>query len=508
MIDLLKHNKLFLIFSIFLLIPTLFFPMFGDIAIFLEAGRTIATGGKIYVDYIDIKPPAFYYFFAIIYKIFGYSEFGIRLFSFFWQVITLILLDLIITKNFDRKELSSISTLIYCISFTVLGYNSSVTPESFLGLLILLFFYFFDKLNNRNAIFLGIILGIAISFKYTFGVILFVFFILNWKYNRKFFLKYSILIIISSIITFIIGFLPLLDSSIYSGFKDVNNFIKYYSSIPSLNNEFIKLVLTQTSNLFTYYYSMTFFIFLIIGIYISLSNSIYKENKIIIGLIIIAFLLFLTIILEKKLSVFHYPRLLVPFSVLSAIGFYEIISQIKWKQLGLIGKFLFIFAIPMMMLFSPLPRYLKEILNTKAYFSNNFDSKYQIDGDNVVIRISYKDAANYIRSKANRNDFIKVISIGGNMINYFLPEFRLSALPQSCFYYGNYDIKNWQKIHNDEIKISDWIIVQNNDNHPIINGHNRTSYESLLNDSVNFKYIQDNFTLDTTITPFIIFKRK
>lgn len=504
----LSKDRIFLIISILLLIPTLFFPMFGDIAIFLEAGRVIANGGKIYVDYIDIKPLTFYYFFAIIYKLFGYSEIGIRIFSLIWQLFTIILLNQIVSKQLNNNLLGSLAAVIYSISYTVLGYNSSVTPESFLGLFILVSFYFFDKLNNRNAIYIGIIIGIAISFKYTFGVILVVFIILNWEYYRKFFFKYSTLMLISSLSILLLNFLPLLNSSVFQGFNDVNNFLKFYSSIPPINNEFIKYVLTQTSNLLTYYYSMTFFIIMIIGLYISSTDKVYKEKKIIIGSILLAIFLFLTIIIEKKLSVFHYPRLLLPFSILTAIGFNGIIKLIEWKKLNFIGRYLLVITIPLMIIFSPLPRYMKEVINTKAYLTNDLDSKYQIDGDNVVIRESYKNTANYIRPNAKPGDFIKVISIGGNMINYFLSEFRGSALPQSCFYYGEYKIKNWQELHNAEIKKSDWIIVQNNDNHPIINGHNRTSYESLQYDTLNNNYVQENFIQDTIIKPFIVFKRK
>ncbi len=139
--QLLSKDKIFLVFSILLLIPSLFFPMFCDIAIFIEAGKTINSGGKIYVDYIDLKQPGFCYFFAFITKIFGYSEIGIRIFSFIWQSITLLLLNYFINRQFKDKKLSSISLLVYSLSYVELGYGSSISPETFLGVVYLMYIY-------------------------------------------------------------------------------------------------------------------------------------------------------------------------------------------------------------------------------------------------------------------------------------------------------------------------------------------------------------------------------
>jgi len=260
----------------------------------------------------------------------------------------------------------------------------------------------------------------------------------------------------------------------------------------------------------TYYHSMTFFIFLVIGIYIVSTDNTYQDKKIINATLLMAFFLFITIIIEKKLTLFHYPRLIVPFSILTSIGIYQVLKLINFKNLGLSGKIMLILLIPILLIFSPIPRYSKMLNNTKTYFTNKkeFDKKYHIEGDNVIIRESYINTAKYIRTQAQKDDFVKVISIGGNMINFFLNEYKGTALPQSCFYYGEYKINNWLELHSNEIRKADWIIVQDNDRHPIINGHNKTSYESMIDDTNNYSYIQDNFNLDTTIMPFIIYKRK
>jgi len=510
LLQLLSKDKIFLVISILLLIPSLFFPMFCDIAIFMEAGKTINNGGKIYVDYIDIKQPGFYYFFALITNIFGYSEIGIRIFSFIWQSITLLLINYLINRQFKDKYLSSISVIVYSLSYVELGYGSSVSPETFLGLFILGIFVFYDNLSVYKSILIGLLIGISISFKYTFGILLPILFLMNYLFYRKTFLKSSVLMIIGTLIAVLICFLPLLDPIIYDGFMDVSNFLIFYSSIPPFNAEFVKDVLTSFSSILTYYYSMTFFIFLVIGIYIVSTDNEYQENKIINATLLITIFLFITIILEKKLTLFHLSRLLIPFSILTSIGIYQIIKALNLKKLGVSGKIILIILIPILLVFSPLPRYTQMLVNIKTYFSNisEFDKKYQIEGDNITIRESYINIAKYIRTLAQKDDFVKVISIGGNMINFFLNEYKGTALPQSCFYYGLYKINNWVKLHRKEIKKSDWIIVQNNDKHPKINGHNRTSYESLQLDTLSYKYIEENFIQDTIIPPFLIFKRK
>ncbi len=505
-----KSHLILIIISIILLIPTLFHPIFGDIAIFLEAGRAIATGKLIYVDYVDVKPPGFFYLFAVIYKIFGFNDIGVRLFSFIWQSTTIILLNIVIVKYLKDKLIAGIASLIYSISFVVLGYNGSITPESLFALLFLISFILFYDKKIINLLLMGFVIGVIIGFKYSFGVVAVSFvlrLIINKEQNAW---KSSCLIIIGSIVGFGTTLLPLLSGEVFEGFMNVNRFLGFYSSIPELNTDFLKHMLTSTSMLFTYNYSMSFFVFFIIGVFFVFQQKKYSDNEFLNIVMILSFLLFISIIIERKLSVLHYPRLILPLSLLSAIGLVETFRNIKFKNYNLLNKGLLVSLILLLFVFSPFIRYSKEMLIMYSFLNDKhkYNSYYENASDNILLRQTYLDVSDYIKSKAKPHDFVKTISIGGNIINYFLKDYPSSALPQSCFYYGIFKIDDWRKMHSQELMKSNWVIVQDNDNHPYLNGHNLSSSESLRADTTNYQYIQENFRIDTTITPFIIYKRK
>jgi len=61
---------------------TLFFPLSTDLSIYVLGGGAVLHEKKLYLDFIDIKPPLFYYYFARIVKIFRRSEMGVRFFEF------------------------------------------------------------------------------------------------------------------------------------------------------------------------------------------------------------------------------------------------------------------------------------------------------------------------------------------------------------------------------------------------------------------------------------------
>ncbi|HRP01178.1 MAG TPA: glycosyltransferase family 39 protein [Candidatus Kapabacteria bacterium] len=497
--------------SIVIMLPVLFFPMFGDIAIFLEAGKIIANGKKIYFDYIDIKPPGFFYFFAIIYKIFGYGEMGVRFFGFLWQVVTIFIMNIVIKQYLGDNRIANISVIIYSMVFTVSGMGSNITPEAFLGLFFISALYFYYLPSKLKLFLVGIMLGIAISFKYTFGVTLFVFYALNYTYYKKSFLQYSLLITLGSLLIFIVSMIPLLDPEILQGFKDVSLFLKGYASIPAFGISYIKFLLLSFLEMFTYYYSLSFFILFALGAYFAIAEDKYKQNKLIDGLLLISLFLVFTIVIERKITGFHYTRLLLPFSILSSIGLYKLSISLEWSKYNLIKRFLIISLIPLFVFFSPLTRYAKEFEHIVYYFTdkNRFNDSYTTSGDNTGIRTTYFEIVGYLNYKAKKGDFIKVIAFGNNLINYFLSDdFRKSIFPHSCFYYAKYDLpERWKRLHTDEIHKSNWIIVSFKDNHPILTGLDRTSYESLQLDTSNYNYIKSNFVQDTIIEPFIIYKK-
>lgn len=67
-------------------------PFDGDQSIFLMAGETIASGGRIYVDYWDVKQPGIYLFFAAGGSLFGFTSWGVHLFEIaYWIAVSVVI---------------------------------------------------------------------------------------------------------------------------------------------------------------------------------------------------------------------------------------------------------------------------------------------------------------------------------------------------------------------------------------------------------------------------------
>ena len=142
-----KKTQIFIWIVIFLLLlPILTFPISPDTSIYLESGKIIANGGKLYVNTIDLKQPLIYYIFSGIYLLIGYSEFSIRLFDFFWQSLTIISLFYLVYKTHyplrRSQKIAYTAAIIYSISYTALNYTQTLQCESFAGLPLIWLIYF------------------------------------------------------------------------------------------------------------------------------------------------------------------------------------------------------------------------------------------------------------------------------------------------------------------------------------------------------------------------------
>ena len=168
-----KTDYYFLGISFVILIPIIFYPIFNDLSIYITAGKTIFHGGRIYVDYVDLKPPLFYYFYTLIYMLTGGTEIGIRLFDYFWQILTIITIFKITKKIYKEKEYSYLSVIIYAVSYSALTFAEIMHTESFISLPVLLIIYYEITFKNNWKIYIveGILLGLIIYKFYSDAVL-------------------------------------------------------------------------------------------------------------------------------------------------------------------------------------------------------------------------------------------------------------------------------------------------------------------------------------------------
>ena len=259
-------------------------------------------------------------------------------------------------------------------------------------------------------------------------------------------------------------------------------------------------------------YSLTFFIVFIIGIFFSFRLEKNNNNK---GrffrfLILLTVLLFLSALFEKKIAIYHYTRVLALISVFSGFGFKIGFERIKnyWNN-SIYQNAIIVTILLFSLFFSPALRMVNVMLTGYYFFEDKqrYDKKYQRDDNSVELRTDYLKVADMFLKNHKRDERITIISTGGNMINFFLKGKGISKFAHSSFYFSNIRIPKWEQDLLLEFKTTKWIAVQENDIHPYITGHNKSSWESLQKNKVMFDYIKSNFTVFDSSAIFVIFKR-
>jgi len=512
-------NKNFLyIIPVILLIPYLFLPVSSDLTIFLLGGKAIADGGKIYVDFVDLKQPLIYYIFSIVYKIAGFSEIGIRSIDFIFQLITMAFMMLLVKKVVRNDAVAAGCGIIYASVYTTLNNINTFQIESFLGIILitLIYFHIFGKNILLSNILKGILIGIAASLKITFGIIYLAVLlddILNKNLKFKELTKNHIIIIFFAAFIFILSYFPLLDPIVFNEFKIVINYLKFYSSQPAISEAFIRDSIKNIYNIIANMYSLTYFGLFLLGVFFSfkVSKKCFTEIRFFGFIIILTIFLFLSVLIERKTFIYHFTRIIALTSVFSSVGLIISFESIKsfWKN-SIYNKTIVFFILFFALFFSPAFRFGNIMIVGYYYFADSeiYNQKYQREeSSSISLRTDFLKVAGEISKNYKKNEKVTIISTGGNPINFFLKGKGISKFAQSQFYFSSIKVPKWESDLLVELKNSNWVVVQKYDIHPLVTGLYKSSLESFKENKEMFGYVSTNFFVFDSSTNFVIFRR-
>ncbi|MCX7737743.1 MAG: glycosyltransferase family 39 protein [Candidatus Kapabacteria bacterium] len=495
-----------------ILAPILFFPLSNDLSIFYHAAKTILSGGKLYVDFIDIKPPLGYILFIPIILFSGHSEFMLRFADFIIQLTILILLFRLIQKKTSNDIIPFVACIFYSLSYVAFNFNQTMQLESFMGLIVLLLIKIQVSDNKKTYIWLlrGFLLALLISIKFTSIIVYLVLIIDDFftEKNSKPFIK-QVLTLISFLIAIILIHIILLDLEIYNGFSNALKYLMIYGSQPPINFEYLKFSLKQISEFFADNLSLSLTILFLIGIIYNLKN----QGKHIYNFSILIFIfLFASIILERKYFEYHFLRFYIPLSIVASYGLVTFFTEIKsfntYKNIQ--AKFISIAILIFFLLFSPLPRWIQTWIPTYYYFvsKEKYNQYYERKWTSAVLRKSSLDVASFINQRTEKNDKVLVISNINNQLNFFIEKGVKSRFALSCFYLSNFNIEHFEKLFFDELKNANWLIVQTNDGNLYAMGHLFSSYDALLQNKHFSHLLIENFQEVKDFKFFKVFSRK
>lgn len=531
-----KYKIILTLLVVILLLPTLVFPVFVDATIFIMMGDAILEGKTLYYNFIDIKPPLFYYIYAFQNLIFGNSEISLRFALIFWQLITAFTLFKFTNIITNDKPTIYITVISYIIFFVSLGYDSSITPESYslLPLLLISIILTKDKLSNFNLIISGILLSFLFGIKYTFGIYSIAYVIaLYYKTKQStnsisYFFKISGLTILGFLIFLPISFFAFFDKKVLFFYIISLQYLKAYSSLPTINTHLVIDGLMKTVTAIINKTSILFFLLFLVPIWTLLKskfnlkltetvikNEIIEKYKPIIIFAMFVFIFgIISIIIERKLGIYHFVRLAMPMVIMLPFGIKLIYDYLSVKEYFKTKKYIIISSLLIAFItLSPFPRYAKQLVINYGYFFDKplYYSFYQgTDRYNSKKYLTYKKVSDYLLNltKNDKNPYIIVSGIGTNVINYLVNQknknIELSKFSHSCFYSSKYEVVLYNELFIEELQNADILVVSDSDLCYYISFHYKTTYDILKDRFSNEFY---KYTELTKIGEFHILKR-
>ncbi len=499
---------------LFLLSPVLFFPISTDLAIFVSAGKAIAAGQKIYVDFIDLKQPLIYYIFALFHLITNSGELQLRIIDFLIQFTTIFFLFRLVREESGNDTIAYMSAALYAISYSALNFNQTMQIESFSGLLLVFIaaFQLKEQKNSRDYLLAGALTAVLAALKITFASVVFSFLIYDLfkaKFDRK-----MIFVWISGIIGFLLVFIlcsfPLFDPQIRAAYQNVWKYLSFYSSMPPLNMEMISSSLKSIGSFLGDKLSVLILISVFTGVYVSFREN--RNYRLAETALLLCFAMFAGIAFEKKFYEYHFVRMYVPLMILSGMGLFYLMQSFKAilaerNKVKIISAFL---VLLFLLVLSPIPRFANLQKSSFYYLTNKekYNTFYERSGSSVILRKTHLETAAYINAHKRTGDRVILMSTASSVINYFLPELIHSKFSLSCFYLGYAEIPEYQQLIADEISHADWIIVQNNDGNYHAFGHNNSSFDMLRIKMPLGSLVFSTFDEETRIGNFIIYRKK
>lgn len=504
------HFALLAALSLALLLPTLCFPISPDLTIFLYGGKTIAEGGSMYVDFVDLKPPAIYLFMAPVYTIFGGSEMSIRVFDILYQLFTVLSLFYVVHKRSENHIYGWSAAILYLVLYAGLHFAATFQCETIIAPGLAWAIYFASgKSNLRNAAYAGAIIGVCSGFKYTFGLVALFMFLCEFSKEGEKPLKRAIVFGLSAFAGLIATHLPLLAEGSIHGYFGAMGFLKVYATYTPGVETGLKPLLKNTANYFSDNIPLSYIALIVLGFYYALSRSGRKIAPFFLEIIATIAALFLSVVVEGKYFGYHWTRMYAPLMMIAAPGVGLAYSALKRFRAFDTAKIAIIITLMGAgVLFSPVWRIAINFSKAKEYFKNPYAFGALYDRSEGAIHRSLNEwryIANSLKSKISRDDLVLILSHGDQPLYYYLQANRIDKFAHSGFYLSPkatreyqeefiYELRNAKALifrtdkgdlYNLGRKEPEWVVIRN---FPVMNGIITAQYEQFLQ-TPNFRVL-------------------
>jgi hypothetical protein len=466
---------LILLLTVIVLSITLFFPISHDLSIFMLGGKAILEGKKLYVDFFDLKPPLIYYLFAFIEFIFGFDEFKVRIFDFIYQLFTVYSIVFVLNKTINSRNLAMFGGLVYASIYANLNYFGTFQIEGLIGLplvWIIYLLFFNDKSKNKKLILTGILNGLIVSLNLTFAIItlpIILIILLENDILVKIRIKRTIILVFFVCLTVLFASFLLAFNKSWLDYLNLLNHIFTFNSLLIYSNVSFDKIILSLNTFFGDNFSLLLLGMAGFSIPVFLKDKSFSSisSKIINFVILLIVFLLFSIIIDKSYNIHNYSRMFIPLILISILGFNNFITYFNNGSSFILNykKYLIIFAMPIVLLFSPLPRTIKLFQYPAFYFFNQekFYELYYRNETQTNRKLTFSKLADFINADNKFNEKVISIPLYSSEIYFRLnSQVKIKFLNSLIFYNLNNNNKI-KKLFYDELTNANYLIFSNND---------------------------------------------
>lgn len=503
------------LFYFVLVFPFFFLPFGFDYSIFFVGGKIIANGGKLFVDFIDIKPPLIYYFFAVLYILFDNNLFLYQVFNTIVLLATSILTFEVANSIFKNRWIALLAPVPMILFAASFNYNYIFEPELFLNFVLMIstFLLFKKKESLVVAIALGFLSGIAFGLKYTFGVILLPIIIYFYNETNPPLRKKQILFsIIAFIITTALPFVVLFFQNwTFKGFANVVSFINYYQSTGFFSPKSLVRIPNNIEIILGVFYSLSFSIAFFYGVwntFLSWKKLNRQEQSWHSFLLLCFFFLFFSIVVEHQFLNYHFLRLASILSIYSGYGIYLVFTELP-KFPRTIRSFLILALSFIFVFYTPIPRYIRTLIPTYYFFTNKekYIDYFENKSTAHTLLRQHTTIATLVNQNLTADDTVVIVG-GAAQIYTMLKDCKFSAFPTSVFVLSRFKKpKEWEERFLRELNTAKYLIVQDYD-HTHFFGEEVSSWEAFNRNPIYKNILEQRYELVLKTFSFYVYRKK
>ncbi len=514
-----KDYGIFILVIWIILLPLLFFPLSGDLALFLSAVKVLDGGGLVYKDIIDIKPPFLFYAIKGITVLFGSGEQSVRIFDFLMQTLISSMMYFLVLKITRNKVAAFASGVMYALTYVICNSNNTTQIESFFGLCTIPMIYL--QIYKRDKAFLffliSFVIGLFTGMKYTLGLLLAapliddIFFVKSEYFDGakwKQILRKFIFMSMGFVLAFGITLIPYLNAEVFQGWREMSSYFSFYATHTKFNADFISSMLNSINELYSSFITFPVVAFILSAIiyYIKNYKAEREESSFFRATFIVLILVFITFLVERKGMLYQHTRMNAAYMMFAGVGFSMFITFAKEHYKERFQKFVIIVLIGLILTFSPLIRWINlSSLPYKYIFDKaSYAAMYERSDRINVTYINHRQVAEYVNQRINKDDKVILAATGSGYINYLLNTKNLSKFTQSSYYVYLGASEKHQRDFIEEIKSAKYTIIQTNDIYGDVNGRDVSTYHCLIANPL-IKAAMDSYLIqDTCIGNYII----